>query len=120
MTAALSPRATPRVVLHLPDGRRRLLDPDDVYYLEAEGDDTLVRLRAAAPLRDVRRLGEILDRLGPLFVRVHRNHAVNLCRVRELRPAHKGDGWEVQLEPRVGKVLPVSRSGHAALLAALG
>lgn len=110
-----------RVLLHLADGRRRVIDADQIYYVEARGDDTDVRLRSARPLRDVRKLGQVVEALAPLgFVRVHRNHAVNLRHVRELRPARRGDGWEVRLEPPVGKVLPMSRAGRAAILAALG
>lgn len=111
----------PRAVLHLAGRRRRLLDADQIYYLEARGDDTAVRLRQATPLRDVRSLGEVVAVLEPLgFVRVHRNHAVNLRHIRELRPEKQGSGWELRLEPPVNKVLPLSRPGHAALLAALG
>jgi DNA-binding LytR/AlgR family response regulator len=121
MTASRSTVPPPRVLLHLPDRRRRLVDPEDVYYLEADGDDTLVRLRGARPLRDVRRLGELLEKLEPLgFVRVHRNHAVNPRHVRELRPARQREGWELRLEPPVNKLLPMSRTGHSALLAVLG
>ena len=84
-----------------------MVDADEVYYLEAQGDETDVRLRAARRLRDVRSLGEVMKELGPLgFVRVHRNHAVNPGRVREIRPS--GSGWEARLESPVNKVLPRS------------
>ena len=93
------------------------MDDDDIYCPEAQGDETDVRLRAARRLRDVRSLGEVLEELGPRgFVRVHRNHAVNPGRVREIRPP--GPGWQVQLEPPVNKVLPVSRGSLTALLEA--
>jgi len=107
-----------KAVLHLAGRRRRVLDADDIYYLEAQGDETDVRLKGARRLRDVRSLGEVLEELGPLgFVRIHRNHAVNPGRVREIRP--EGDsGWEVRLEPPVNKVLPVARRSLAALLRA--
>jgi len=63
-----------KAVLHLAGRRRRVLDADDVYYLEAQGDETDVRLKGARRLRDVRSLGEVLEELGPLgFVRIHRN-----------------------------------------------
>jgi len=49
---------TERVLLHL-DGRTRwAIDPADVYFLEADGSDTLVRLRASRRLRDARQLPE--------------------------------------------------------------
>jgi DNA-binding LytR/AlgR family response regulator len=108
-----------KVLLHLAGRRRRVIDADDIYYLEAQGDETDVRLRAARRLRDVRSLGEVLKEIGSLgFVRIHHNHAVNPGRVREIRPA--GSGWEVRLEPPVNKVLPVSRRSLQALLDAYG
>jgi len=108
-----------KALLHLSGRIRRVVDTDDIYHLEAQGDETDVRLRAARPLRDVRSLGEVLEELGPLgFVRIHRNHAVHAGRVREIRPVDSGSGWEVGLEPPVSTVLPVSRRSLAALLAA--
>jgi DNA-binding LytR/AlgR family response regulator len=108
-----------KALLHLAGSLRRVVDADDIYYLEAQGDETDVRLAGARPLRDVRSLGEVLKELGPLgFVRIHRNHAVHAGHVREIRPAASGSGWEVRLESPVNKVLPVSRRSLTALLAA--
>jgi len=45
---------------------------------------------------------------------IHRSWAVNLRRVREIRPA-AGGGWEVKLDPPVNRVLPVSRRRVSAL-----
>ncbi len=110
--------ATGKVLLHLGGLRRRVVDARDVYYLEAQGDETDVRLRAAGRLRDIRSLGEVLKELGPLgFVRIHRNHAVNPDRVVEIRPG-PGSLQEVRLGPPVNVVLPISRGSLASLLAA--
>lgn len=99
-----------RLALRLERDRRRLVDVSDVYYLEADRDATLVRLRGARPLRDIRALSELLPLLTKAgFVRIHRSFAVNLGRVRELRLQRDGVGWEVKLEPPVNRVLPVSR-----------
>ncbi|MCG6925642.1 MAG: hypothetical protein LJF30_10055 [Acidobacteria bacterium] len=49
-----------KAVLHLTGRRRRVLDAEDIFYLEAQGDETDVRLRGARRLRDVRSLGEVL------------------------------------------------------------
>ena len=46
-----------RLLLHLGPGLRQAIDPDDIYFVEAEGDDTRVRTRAARALRDVRPIG---------------------------------------------------------------
>jgi DNA-binding LytR/AlgR family response regulator len=109
--------ARTKLLVHLKDRRRRVVDADDVYYLEAQRDETDVRLRGARPLLDVRSLGEVMKDFGPAgFVRIHRNHAVNPARIREIQPA--GRGWQVQLEPPVNKLLPVSRGSLAALLRA--
>jgi len=106
-----------KLLLHLAGRRRRVVDADDIYYLEAQGDETDVRLRAARRLRDVRSLGEVLKEIGPLgFVRIHRNHAVNPAHVREIRPG--GSGGEVRLAPPVNKVLPIGQAGLKPLLAA--
>jgi DNA-binding LytR/AlgR family response regulator len=98
-----------RILLHLADGRRTPVDPQEIYLLEADGGETLVRTRHARALTDVRQLGELFDLLAPFgFAMIHRSWAVNLRRVREIRPADDG-GWEVKLDPPVNRVLPVSR-----------
>ena len=111
--------ASGKTLLHLAGRRRRVVGADDIYYIEAQGDETDVRLRSRRRLRDIRALGEVLADLAPLgFVRIHRNHAVNPGRVREIRPAASGSGSEVRLEPPVNKVLPVGRGSVRVLLAA--
>ena len=108
-----------KILVHLKDRRRLVVDVHDVYYLEAQGDETDIRLRSARGLRDVRSLGEVMKDLGPAgFVRIHRNHAVNPGRVREIRLV--GRAWQVQLESPVNKVLPVSRGSLTALLQTYG
>ncbi len=103
--------ATVRVLLTLADGHRRVVDPGDVYYLEAEGGETLVRLRSAKRLVDLRELGEVVPLLEPHgFLRSARETAVNLRRIRDIRIRSSGRDWEVKLEPPVNMVLPVSRA----------
>ena len=104
-----------RILLHLQDGRRIPVDPQEIFLVEAEGGETLVRTRHARTLTDVRQLGELFDLLAPFgFAMIHRSWAVNLRRVREIRPAADG-GWEVKLDPPVNRVLPVSRRRISAL-----
>ena len=75
-----------RVLVNISELRRVPVDPEDVYFLEAVGGDTLVRLRSKRPLRDVRPLGTLLKEFTPYgFLRIHRNHAVNLARIQEIR-----------------------------------
>lgn len=89
-----------RVLLHLDERTRRAIDPGDPYFLEADGSDTLVRLRSSHRLRDARQLPEMLALFEPHgFLRIHRSHAVNLARVLEVHLQADGRDWEVKLEP---------------------
>ena len=109
-----------RVLIHVSELRRVPVDPKDVYFLEAVGDHTLVRLRSKRRLRDLRALGSLLKQFAPYgFVRVHRNHAVNLARIQEIRQRKGREGWEM-LESPVNRVLPVSQGQIGNLLKAFG
>ena len=111
----------PRVLLHLDETRRVPVDPFSIFYLEADGDDTLVRSRSAKPRRDVRSLGKIAAVFEPHgFVRIHREFCVNTLRIREIRRRDDSQLWEVRLQPPVNLVLPVSRAGAKLLWVAFG
>ena len=110
-----------RMLVWIDLGRAVVVEPDDVYWLEADGPSTWVRQRGRKRLKDRRRLGELIDELAGFgFLRVHRNHAVNLRRVAEVRRRTPGGDWEVKLEPPVNRVLPVARGLEEELLAAFG
>jgi DNA-binding LytR/AlgR family response regulator len=110
-----------RVVIHISRSEQRVLDPDDVYCLHARGGETEVRLRSRTPLVDVRPLGEVAPAFEPFgFVRIHREHAVNIAFIRLLRLQADGRDWELKLEPPVNSVLPIARDRLAALRAAFG
>ena len=118
---AESPRAPRRVLLHLEPGRRVPVEPDEVFLLEADGDETRVRTRGRRRLRDIRSLGEVLARFpSGLFVQVHRSIAVNVDRVAEVRLRENGRDWELRLEPPVNSVVPIGRTRLAELWAAYG
>lgn len=109
-------RVLDRVVLHLSDGVRRVVDPADVYYLETQDDDTRVRLSSARPLVDMRPLRALLPLFVPHgFLQIHREYMVNLRRVHLIRRRDEGRDWEVKLEPPVNRILPVSRGAMAKL-----
>ncbi|MGB6361487.1 MAG: LytTR family transcriptional regulator DNA-binding domain-containing protein [Thermoanaerobaculia bacterium] len=113
--------APDRVLLNLADGLRRVVDPAEVYYLEAEGGETLVRLRSAKRHVDLREFREIVPLFEPHgFLRISRETAVNLRRIRDIRLRPSGRDWEVKLEPPVNKVLPVSRAALSKLWKAFG
>lgn len=109
------------MIVHVSRSEHRVLDPEDVYFLCAKGGETEVRLRSRTPLVDVRPLGELSPLFEPFgFVRVHREHAINIRRIWLLRLQVDGRDWEVKLEPPVNKVLPIARNRLAGLRAALG
>lgn len=113
------PAPTPaRLLLRLGPDRWRAVDLADVYFVEAAGDDTRVRLRSRNVLDDVRRLADLEEILAPAgFVRIHRSYLVNPARILELRRRAAGAGYEVVLEPPVNRVLPVSEARVAELRA---
>jgi DNA-binding LytR/AlgR family response regulator len=97
------------------------IEPDEIFLLEADGDETEVRTRGRRRLRDVRGLGEVVARLpADRFVAVHRSIVVNVDRVAEVRRRPDGRDWELRLEPPVNRVVPVARGRLAALWAAYG
>ncbi len=113
--------ASGRVLLHLSRDLRRAIEADDISYLEAVGQATLVHQRSARTLRDVRSLGELVPLFAPFgILRVHRNHAVNVRHVLEIRRRDSNADWEIKLDPPVNRVLPVSRSLLKRLWAAFG
>jgi DNA-binding LytR/AlgR family response regulator len=114
-------RAARRGLLHLTDGRRIPVEAEEVFLLEAKGDETLVRTRGRRRSRDVRALGEVLERFSAeVFVRVHRSCAVNVDRVSEIRRRASGRDWEVRLEPPVNRIVPVGREFLGDLWEAFG
>lgn len=99
----------------------RLINMDDVYMLEAEGGATRIHRRGTEPLRDARTLSDVLhDWPEHPFVRIHEAYAVHPIHVLELRLRDTGRDWELQLEPPLNDVLPISRGHAPALWEALG
>jgi len=110
-----------RVLIHLSDSRRVPVDPAKIYLLQADGGDTILRTRSKKTLRDVRALGELLAAYEPYgFLRIHRSHAVNLRRIREITLRSEGEGWQIKLLPPVNLVLPVGETYLAKLWQAFG
>ncbi|MFC2172357.1 LytTR family DNA-binding domain-containing protein [Acidobacteriota bacterium] len=110
-----------RVVIHTGTGEREVIDPSDVYFLEAAEGRTLIRFRSSRPVYDIRLLGELEPLFEPSgFFRIHRNYMVNLRRIRKIRRRKKGEEWELKLEPPVNRVLPISRKELKKVWAVLG
>ena len=105
-----------RFLVQLATDRWRAVDLEEVYLVEAEGDDCRVRLRRKEALVDLRRLADLEELLVPRgFVRIHRSYLVNPARVLELRRRDGRRGWEVVMEPPVNRVLPVANDKVAEL-----
>jgi two-component system response regulator LytT len=83
-----------------------LLDPDQVHYAHAEGDYSRVHTYDRAYLC-TSSLGELEDRLGPRFARIHRSYLVNLAKVSGVRRA--SDRFRLQLADEAHTELDVSR-----------
>jgi DNA-binding LytR/AlgR family response regulator len=65
-------------------GGTELLDFDQVYYVQADGDYSRVFTYDRSYL-STSPIGELEDQLGPRFARVHRSHLVNLAKVAAVR-----------------------------------
>ncbi len=101
-------------------GQVILLEKDQIFFIEAEGDDSLIRTARKTMRRHSERLEQVEERLpSPPFFRIHRSHIVNLDRVYELR-LRGNDEWEAKMDPPVNKVLPVSRRRMEELRKLLG
>jgi two-component system LytT family response regulator len=72
-------------------GRIFLIRPEDIDWLEAEGNHVRVHVGKESHLiRDT--LGRIEGRLPPrTFLRIHRSTVVNIARIREIQPWFQGD-----------------------------
>ena len=90
------------VVRRLPvkgaDGTIDLIEIDGIFYLEAQGENALIRTKRKKPYKSVQRLGELAKKLPmPAFVRCHREYIVNLNRVRSLNRRNSRD-YDLRLE----------------------
>jgi DNA-binding LytR/AlgR family response regulator len=91
------------------DGSIDLIEIEGIFYLEAQGEETLIRTRRKKHYRSVQRLGELAKKLpAPAFVRCHREYIVNLNRVRSLTP-RKSRGYDFRLDPPVNSRIPIAR-----------
>lgn len=87
-----------------------LIEIDGIFYLEAQGEKTLIRTKRKKPYKSVQRLGELAKMLpAPAFVRCHREYIVNLNRVRSISPRKSRD-YDLKLDPPVNRRIPIARN----------
>jgi DNA-binding LytR/AlgR family response regulator len=99
-------------------GGTELLDFDQVHYVQAEGDYSRVHTYDRAYLSTAS-LGELEEKLGPRFARVHRSHLVNLAKVSGVRRAAP-DRFRLQLADAQRTELDVARRQSRQLREKLG
>lgn len=100
----------------VPDRQQvRVVAVADIDYVEAQDDYVAIHSGGRSLLK-TQPLSELEAQLGPRFLRVHRSWLINLDRLQGL--AREGRSGHVALM-RDGRRVPVSRSGHERLRAAL-
>jgi DNA-binding LytR/AlgR family response regulator len=88
-------------------GGTELLDFDQVYYVQADGDYSRVFTYDRSYLSTAP-LGRLEEKLGPRFARIHRSHVVNLAKVVGVRRSSP-DRLRLQLADAGGTELDVAR-----------
>lgn len=121
LVRGVPPPVVPEPVLVLSErGRVLRLPVREALVLKAEQKYVTLRTAQQTFVLDDS-LSDLERRLGPGFVRVHRNALVAVAAIRELQPhalGDEGDGWAVCVAP-LDEWLAVSRRQLAAVRAAL-
>jgi two-component system response regulator AlgR len=121
LVRGVPPPVVPEPVLVLSErGRVLRLPVREALVLKAEQKYVTLRTAQQTFVLDDS-LSDLERRLGPGFVRVHRNALVAVAAIRELQPhalGDEGDGWAVRVAP-LDVWLAVSRRQLAAVRAAL-
>lgn len=121
LVRGVQPPVVPEPVLVLSErGRVLRLPVREALVLKAEQKYVTLRTAQQTFVLDDS-LADLERRLGPGFVRVHRNALVAVAAIRELQPhalGDEGDGWAVRVAP-LDEWLAVSRRQLAAVRAAL-
>jgi DNA-binding LytR/AlgR family response regulator len=98
-------------------GRTELLDHDQIHFVQAEGDYSRVHTYDRSYLSTAS-LGELQERLGSRFARIHRSYIVNLGKVVGVRST--SDRFRLQLGDAAKTELDVARRQSREVRARLG
>jgi DNA-binding LytR/AlgR family response regulator len=99
-------------------GGTELLDHDQIHYAQADGDYSRVHTYDRSYLSTAS-LGDLQEKLGGRFVRVHRSYLVNLAKVSGVRRASP-DRFRLQLADSTRTELDVARRQSRHLREKLG
>jgi DNA-binding LytR/AlgR family response regulator len=88
-------------------GGTELLDRDQIHYVQADGDYSRVHTYDRSYLSTTA-LGELEERLGPRFARIHRSYLVNLAKVAGVRRS-SSDRFRLLLADQARTELDVAR-----------
>jgi DNA-binding LytR/AlgR family response regulator len=100
-------------------GGTELLDPDEIHYVQADGDYARVHTYDRSYLATAT-LGDLTERLsGARFARIHRSYLVNLAKVAGIRRG-SSDRFRVQLADAAKTELDVARRQSREIRERLG
>lgn len=101
------------------EGRVVLINPGDIYYVEAEGDHAIIQVETGrlSTQFTLSELEERLKRSG--FFRAHRGYLVNLQHVVEVIPFTR-DSFSLRLDDAGGTLIPLSKGAASELRELLG
>ena len=109
-----------RLPLKYENGSIDLIEIDGIFYLESQGENTLIRTKRKKRYKSIQRIGELAKKLPtPAFVRCHREYIVNLNRVRSITPRKSRD-YDLRLDPPVNRRIPIARNRLAKIRKILG
>jgi len=117
VAAARAPAERPQRIVVKDGARVHVIPLDKLDYVEAQDDYVALHAAGKSHLKQqsISSLEATLD--AARFVRIHRSAIVNLERVARIEPYGKDSRMAILTD---GTRLPVSRSGHARLLEAMG
>jgi DNA-binding LytR/AlgR family response regulator len=95
-------------------GKIRLIELSSIFYIEAEGGDTVIKTKRKRLYRSKEPLGEIEKRLKFPFFRCHKSFIVNLNRIRTIEK--RGADYQFRLDPPVNTLIPISRKYFKKLI----